>query len=68
MPKKSPKGWPLKKCFRCGEDIQLVKTSSGWTSYDLETFQPHKCEIEDEEHGEKAKVVYSWFESNRRRH
>ncbi len=70
MPKKKSSDWPIKKCFRCGEEIELVRTSSGWRPYDLDTGRPHRCHTEAEQQGERMpkEIVTSWFESNRRRH
>jgi len=71
MPKKKKSGGgAIKKCFRCGEEIELIRTPHGWTSYDVEGFRPHVCRNEAERTGEKMpkEFLTSRFESNRRRH
>ena len=35
--------WPTKPCKSCGREIRLVKTSSGWTPFETDRFEPHRC-------------------------
>jgi hypothetical protein len=70
MPKKKKSGGTIKKCFRCNEEIELIRTPSGWKPYDVDASHPHVCRSEAERTGEKMpkEFVTSRFESNRRRH
>lgn len=35
--------WPVKSCDRCGNNVRLVRTKSGWMRYDIHSFTPHHC-------------------------
>ena len=35
--------WPEKPCKNCGRLIRFIKTKSGWTAFELDIFEQHKC-------------------------
>jgi hypothetical protein len=65
--------WPTKVCRWCGRPIRLVLLSGKWKAYDDDSTKPHRCakhpgREEETVPKRKVRVLYSAFETNRRRH